>query len=195
MRRKSELNGEVIELLFDLFTAASKRRGELQSKWINVLSRLAGEYESIGVLRLQSDHRIDLVLRAIEDEIASRGSLSSAAGDAELISLDFLTALTRYWVFSSYETLKVAKNSEKGKLDSKLQATYQRFRLVWLSFAKPESSYGALKSQREVGYYRPVGTFNRRTGSLGWRVLNPDKGQEETIFRRDLSDRLITLFD
>jgi hypothetical protein len=147
------------------------------------------------MLRLQSDHRIDLVLRAIEDEIVSRGSIASAASDSELISLDFLTALTRYWLFSSYEALKVAKKSEKGKLDSKLQSVYQRFRLVWLSFAKSESSYGMLRSQREVGYYRPVGTFNRRTGSLGWRVANPAKGSEETIFRRELSDELLTLLD
>jgi len=190
-----EEKAEVIELLVALFNAASDRRGELQSKWLGVLSRLAGEYESIGVLRLQSDHRIDLVLRAMEDEIVSKGSIAGAASEADLVSLDFLTALTRYWVFSSYEALKVAKNSEKGKLDSKLQALYQQFRIVWLSVSKPESSYGMLKSQREIGYYRPVGTFSRKTGSLGWRVLNPNKGQEETIFRRDLSDGLLMLFD
>jgi len=51
-------------------------------------ARLAGQYQSPGLIRYQSDYRIDLVLRVIEDEVAAK-VIQPSSTDANLVLFDF----------------------------------------------------------------------------------------------------------
>lgn len=189
---------------------------DLQPRWISVLGKLLGGHGAIGLLRYQSDYRIDLLLRAMEDE---RPTLAEPT-DEPAITLALLAgavqgALTRYWIFSAYEALRMAKNLAAGKADPKLRALYERFRIIRIPLAKLQIANDAgLKTGIMLGTigpgadtppeeysakakveYHPVVLLNRETGSIGWMVIDGTTGIQETIFRRELSDQLLALFD
>ena len=195
--------------------AALKKYNALQPKWISVLNRFLGGHGAVGLLRYQSDYRIDLLLRCLEDEAAISGEPNKEPEITVAIFVnDLKSALTRYWVFSTYEALRIAKNSQAGKPNAKLQALYERFRLIRIPLAKLEIANdavltGGVKLQR-VGpgdpdiqeykpdakiEYHPVVLLNVHTGSLGWIVFDAATGSQVSIFRRELSDEFLALFD
>jgi hypothetical protein len=185
----------------------------LQPKWIKLLNQLFAEYGGIGLLRYQSDLRIDLLLRAMEDEAAAQAE--PQANEVSLLVGDLQSALTRYWLLSAYEALRIAKASEAGKANAKLQSLYEKFRLVRIPLAKlqiandrllkegillvnvgdgPEHIPELYNFKAKTEYHPPV-LFNRATGSIGWDLVNVATGKQEIIFRRDLSNGLLGLFD
>ena len=175
----------------------------------------AGAHGAAGLLRYQSDYRIDLLLRAMEDDAAVQGEPAKEPEIAiSLLAGDLKSALTRYWIFSTYEALRIAKNSEAGRANAKLQALYQQFRLISIPLAKLEIANGAALKDgiklAKVGpgdpdiqeyrpdakiEYHPVVLLNVQTGSIGWMVIDGETAKQVSIFRRALSDELLALFD
>ena len=87
-------------------------------------------------MRYQPDHLIDLIVRAMEDELAARHQLAPA-GDEHVHLEDTLQfVLTRYWVLGTDDALRIAARSPAGKVHPNLQSVYERFRLVRVPLAK-----------------------------------------------------------
>jgi len=53
----------------------------------------------------------------------------------------------------------------------------------------------AMRADVAAGDYHPPIVIDPNTGSIGWDVFNPLTGGAEMIFRRELSDGLLSLFD
>ncbi|MCF8505610.1 MAG: hypothetical protein K9G59_11895 [Caulobacter sp.] len=183
--------------------------GDLGQRWIATYLRLV----AFGVGHAShSDIRTDLVLRAMESEMMQR----IAASEAETGGIgDIQGALSRYWVLSVYEMLRVAKDSDGGKTNEKLNLLYQQFRLVRVPVGKLEIARGNKAEGIELvregadpsepgrpyhgpgwrAQYRPPTFLRLDTGSIGWAVVDVESMTTIEITRRELSDELLTLFE
>jgi hypothetical protein len=120
----------------------------------------------------------------------------------------------RYWVLGTHDALRIAARSPGGKEHPKLATLYERFRLVRMPLAKLKiAGDDALKDGRVM--LAPAGeddakpeTYRARSsdeyhpptpidehGSIGWHLFEVKTMLPVTIYRRQLSDELLALFD
>lgn len=200
--------------LLDLALCVSIARAPgLSERWIRALSSLAGSFGAGGLLRYQSDYRIDLLLRALEAETSQTVLQPQQSGQPSL-AFDVQGTLSRYWLMSSYELLRVAKNSELGKGNDGLKALYAKFQLVRVPITKLEIAedrkLGGVITLETIGEgeprlseydpkkkpkvpFHPEMRICTATGSIGWRLFWPDTRQEVVLYRQHLSDELLAL--
>jgi hypothetical protein len=119
--------------------------------------------------------------------------------------------LTRYWVLGTHDVLRMAKRGA-GERHPKLPTLFEKFRFVRMPLAKLElaDDNKALRDSlllvrvgeganvepelyRKVSYHPPEPIDER--GSIGWALFMAETLEPVTIFRRDLSDELLALFD
>ena len=149
----------------------------------------------------------------MEEELADRLAAGSEAPTKETVVLaDSLQhTLTRYWVLGTRDVLRMAKTGA-GEDHPKLSTLFEKFRFVRVPLAKLELADdnkapsddlllvrvgdGAnieRELYRKVSYYPPEPIDER--GSIGWALFTAKTLEPVTIFRRDLSDELLALFD
>jgi hypothetical protein len=200
-----------------LFTSATiealERYADLRAKWRDVYAGLVRiSQTSGGLVRYQPDHLIDLLIRAMEDELAARLALED---DRHVHLEDTLQhLLTRYWIIGTHDALRIAARSPAGKAHPKLPSLYERFRLVRVPLAKLKiAGDDALKDggvllrpageddakpemyrSRSNDEYHPPTLINEQ-GSVGWHLFEVKTMLPVTIYRRQLSDELLALFD
>jgi hypothetical protein len=206
----------IVDHLVTAIVGATQRYPDLGGQWHKVFAQLAGPYNSTGALLYQSDYRIDLLLRAMEAEAmpwVAKGEFDekmAASFEAQLV-------LSRYWLLSIYETLRVASHSEAGRGDEKLKTLFERFNLVRIPPAKFRIARdGNLVGGRVIlgrepidegpevepaeylagkGLYHPPIKIDEGTGSIGWELFEAATLKSTTLFRQQLSDELLSLFD
>ena len=120
----------------------------------------------------------------------------------------------RYWVLGTHDALPIAGRSPAGKEHPKLATLYERFRLVRVPLAKLKiAGDDALKDggvllrpagedeakpevyrARSNDEYHPPTVIDER-GSIGWHLFEVKTMLPVTIYRRQLSDELLALFD
>ena len=165
-------------------------------------------------MRYQPDHLIDLIVRSMEDELAARHR-AAPEGDGRVHLEDTLHhVLTRYWVLGTHDVVRIAARSHAGKVHPKLTSLYNRFRLVRVPLAKIKiAGDDALKDGRVMlvhaeedkakpeayrarsnDEYHPPTPIDDR-GSIGWHLFDVRTMLPVTIYRRQLSDELLALFD
>ena len=121
--------------------------------------------------------------------------------------------LSRMWVLSTYEVIRLAQETDVGRTHAKLKALRRRIEMVRVPLAKQEiandqrikdpitlvrvgpgdpkpQSYSA----RDPSPYYPPTLGETATGSTAWRVLDSKTGQTVDISRRALSDEMLALF-
>lgn len=211
----------ISHLIESAFKESLVAQKELQTKWIATLGRLAG-YEnvqdggitSLGLLRYQSDYRFDLVLRMLESDTVATLTGQQQSSQVDLIA-DIQMALSRYWLLSTYEFLRVTSKTSKGRMDEKLTALFRRFELVRVPITKlqiakdnvlkeplqlkilgegadaPSVPYEA-KQKTE---YHPPMFIDTTTGSFGWSTIDAGSRSNISETRRGLSDTLLNFFD
>jgi hypothetical protein len=198
------------QLLAAASVQASRNHSELRAKWLDVYNRLISINADLA--RFQSDLWVDLILRSLEDELADRLAAGSPGSIHEAVVLaDSLQhTLTRYWVLGTHDVLRMAKTGAGEH--PKLATLFEKFRFVRMPLAKleladdnkmPRDSLILLRVgegadverelYRKVSYYPPEPIDGR--GSIGWGVFMAETLEPVTIFRRDLSDELLALFD
>ena len=205
----------VSPLLTSATIEALGRYADLRPKWRAVYTGLLRVSQTGGgLMRYQPDHLIDLVVRAMEDELAARHRLAPE-GDEHVHLEDTLQhLLTRYWIIGTHDALRIAVRSPAGKVHPKLPSLYERFRLVRVPLAKLKiAGDDALKdgavllvpageddAKRETYWarsndeYHPPTPIDER-GSIGWHLFEVKTMLPVTIYRRQLSDELLALFD
>jgi hypothetical protein len=190
---------------------AAKNHSELAAKWRDVYNGLSSVNADLA--RFQSDLWVDLILRSLEDELAARLAAGSAGPiqDAVVLADSLQHTLTRYWVLGTHDVLRTAKTGA-GEDHPKLSALFEKFRFVRVPLAKLEITddnkaprddllfvrveNGATVERelyRKMSYYPPEPIDER--GSIGWGLFTVETLEPVTIFRRDLSDELLALFD
>jgi hypothetical protein len=172
----------------------------LQSRWISAGFRLPGGERVSGLGQFQPDYLFDLVIRCLEDELAEQ--LASSMPPEHDLTIQ--VALSRYWVLSTYEALRMANAAG----DRSLSQLHEKFRLVRIALAKLEIARGGDQSDlhlyREgesssqkyepgsVGYVVPT-EFERDTGSVCWVVADAKNARHLPVYRRALSDELLDI--
>jgi hypothetical protein len=210
-------NMAVGPLLVAATVEATARFPVQREKWSDVytgLVRMNGA--GSGVIRFHTDVWIDLVLRAMEEELAAQFEDPLQADERRVMVANSLQhALTRYWVLSTYEVLRIVGRSEAGRVHVKLTALFERFSLVRVPLAKlqiasdrrlndgavmlikvgdgPEAEPETYRSNAKVEYHPPE-LINDR-GSVGWGLFQAATLEPVTIFRQQLSDELLGVFD
>ena len=205
----------VSPLLTSAAIEALRRYADLRLKWRDVYTGLVRVSQTGGgLVRYQPDHLIDLIVRAMEDELAARLRLA-LEGDRHVHLEDTLQhLLTRYWIIGTHDALRIAARSSTGKAQPKLQSLYERFRLVRVPLAKLKiAGDDALRDgglllvptgedvakpepyrPRSSDEYHPPPPIDER-GSIGWHLFDVKTMLPVTIYRRQLSDELLALFD
>src|SRR5262249_17998031 len=113
------------------------RYADLRAKWRDVYTGLLRVSQTGGgLIRYQPDHLIDLIIRAMEDELAARKRLAMEGNRAFHLEDTLQHLLTRYWTIGTHDALRIAARSPTGKAHLKLQSLYERFRLVRVPLAK-----------------------------------------------------------
>lgn len=201
-------------LLTSAAMEALRRYADLRAKWRDVYTCLVRlSQTSGGLMRYQPDHLIDLIVRSMEDELAARHR-AAPEGDGRVHLEDTLQyVLTRYWVLGTHDVLRIAARSPAGKVHPKLPSLYERFRLVRVPLAKlkiagddalkdgrvmlvheeDEAKPEAYRARSNDEYHPPTPIDER--GSIGWHLFDVKTMLPVTIYRRQLSDELLALFD
>jgi hypothetical protein len=201
-------------LLTSAAMEALRRYADLRPKWRDVYTGLVRLSQTGGgLVRYQPDHLIDLIVRSMEDELAARHRAAPEGGRVHLEdTLQYV--LTRYWVLGTHDAVRIAARSLAGKVHPKLTSLYDRFRLVRVPLAKLKiAGYDALKDGRVMlvhaeedeakpeayrarsnDEYHPPTPIDER-GSIGWHLFDIKTMLPVTIYRRQLSDELLALFD
>ena len=212
---RTEAAVAVSPLLSSAAMEALGRYADLRPKWRDVYTGLVRLSQTGGgLMRYQPDHLIDLIVRSMEDELAARHR-AAPEGDGRVHLEDTLQyVLTRYWVLGTHDVVRIAARSHAGKVHTKLTSLYDRFRLVRVPLAKLKiTGDDALKEGRVMlvhaeedeakpevyrarsnDEYHPPTPIDGR-GSIGWHLFDAKTMLPVTIYRRQLSDELLALFD
>ena len=201
-------------LLTSAAMEALRRYADLRPKWRDVYTGLVRLSQTGGgLVRYQPDHLIDLIVRSMEDELAARHRAAPEGGRVHLEdTLQYV--LTRYWVLGTHDAVRIAARSLAGKVHPKLTSLYDRFRLVRVPLAKlkiarddaskdgrvilvhaeeDEAKPEAYRARSNHEYHPPTPIDER--GSIGWHLFDIKTMLPVTIYRRQLSDELLALFD
>jgi hypothetical protein len=201
-------------LLTSAAMEALRRYADLRPKWRDVYTGLVRLSQTGGgLVRYQPDHLIDLIVRSMEDELAARHRAAPEGGRVHLEdTLQYV--LTRYWVLGTHDAVRIAARSLAGKVHPKLTSLYDRFRLVRVPLAKlkiagddalkdgrvmlvhaeeDEAKPEAYRARSNDEYHAPTPIDER--GSIGWHLFDVKTMLPVTIYRRQLSDELLALFD
>ena len=202
-------------LLTSAAMAALRRYADLRPKWRDIYTGLVRLSQTGGgLVRYQPDHLIDLIVRSMEDELAARHR-AAPEGDGRVHLEDTLQyVLTRYWVLGTHDVVRIAARSHAGKVHPKLTSLYDRFRLVRVPLAKlkiagddvlkdgrvmlvradeDEAKREAYRARSNDEYHPPTPIDER--GSIGWHLFDVKTMLPVTIYRHQLSDELLALFD
>jgi hypothetical protein len=201
-------------LLTSAAMEALRRYADLRPKWRDVYTGLVRLSQTGGgLVRYQPDHLIDLIVRSMEDELAARHRAAPEGGRVHLEdTLQYV--LTRYWVLGTHDAVRIAARSLAGKVHPKVTSLYDRFRLVRVPLAKlkiagddalkdgrvmlvhaeeDEAKPEAYRARSNDEYHPPTPIDER--GSIGWHLFDIKTMLPVTIYRRQLSDELLALFD
>jgi hypothetical protein len=201
-------------LLTSAAMEALRRYADLRPKWRDVYTGLLRLSQTGGgLVRYQPDHLIDLIVRSMEDELAARHRAAPEGGRVHLEdTLQYV--LTRYWVLGTHDAVRIAARSLAGKVHPKVTSLYDRFRLVRVPLAKlkiagddalkdgrvmlvhaeeDEAKPEAYRARSNDEYHPPTPIDER--GSIGWHLFDIKTMLPVTIYRRQLSDELLALFD
>lgn len=204
-------------LFSNLYAELAYSDSELAQRWTSLSLRLGGLVpNSLMISNLQEDGRLDQVCRNLEN-------LASKNHSNPTFSLlpSFLNSLSRYWVLSLYESLRVLKEElQKGDRwqDSSydnLREVFRKIELVriplakheiakekpffrdnktlWLEKLDPKPEEKPLAYRPGTASYIPVLEFNPITGSICWNVANLKTKAQEVVERRAVSDLLLNV--
>ena len=183
-----------------------------QDKWRRASYALASAGHHLST-QVQFDGRIDILLRCWEKEFKDGFSTSNEID----FSMGHYSSLSRYWVFSMYETVRAYVERIKTKeLTDDLTAKNLRdhFAKVRMPLAKFEISGTNKKSAPEISLitnppgigeqpkkyergdtsYYPVTEFDLSTGSIVWKVVVSNPPSQEQISRLSLSEKFLEIF-
>ncbi|MCW4461348.1 hypothetical protein OK349_06485 [Sphingomonas sp. BT-65] len=179
---------------------------DLHSAWISQSFKLAAIAGEAHIASIQANNRLDLLLRALEEEWEQP---PEAVID---YSLDLRYSLSECWVLRSYEVVRAAAQQlyQNGDANEKVAAIKHRLGLVRMPVAKAEIQQARKvtdpivlvhedgsnpKEYANDGSYVIPRQVCADTGSAMWCPVDVLTGESVQIRRIDLSSELLTLLD
>ncbi len=201
------------DLLETAYSLGMIGEAEIHKKWISVSHKLAAIAGVTHLVALESNNRLDLMLRLVESERLER--LKSNSLNEIDWSLDLQISLSECWVLRAYEILRACKQQLKdyGPINPKLLSLQHRLAVVRVPIAKGEIE--SMDRKANKGYAPMLGRMGEtvatpyeldgsyvmpraicpETGAAMWYPVDMKARQTVAICRRDLSDELLSLFD
>ena len=201
---------DVASLLRAILSEVNISSGDLIERWIDLYFHMARTF-GLESHRHQPDLWVDLILRKMEDNACDRMRDPAASQQVDML-LTLQHALSRMWVLSMYECIRLAHETDDGRIHAKLTVLRRRIEMVRVPIAKrqiahdqkikgtitlvplgaedPKQTYSA---KDRSPYYPPV-VWDNMTGSAVWPVLDSKTGETIFISRRALSDETLALF-
>jgi hypothetical protein len=122
--------------LVSLFLCARARHGALCNSWAKASFALGGRLPaSLLMTSVQRDGDIDMVLRSVEDEIASG---ASNLQDPIQSPLHYLNHLSSCWISSVYETLRLLRDRKQLEETDRVADLFRAIELVRITIDKHE---------------------------------------------------------
>jgi hypothetical protein len=201
---------DVASLLRAILSEVSTKSDDLVERWIDVYFHMARSF-GVESYRHQPDLWVDLILRKMEDDSCIRMRDPAASQQVDML-LTLQHALSRMWVLSMYEGIRLAQETDGGRKHAKLTALRRRIEIVRVPIAKQQIAndqkikgsitlvpLGAedpkqIYSAKDRSRYNPPVVWDKATGSAAWLVLDSRTGETTDISRRALSDETLALF-
>jgi hypothetical protein len=200
-------------VLVHLFLSARARHGALHKSWIKASFVLGGRLPaSLLMTSVQRDGDIDMVLRSVEDEIASG---ATNLQDPILSPLHYLNHLSNCWISSVYETLRLLRGRKKLEESDQAADLFRAIELVRMTIDKheiagesglkaplqmtrlsangePTDAYVYARNDSSRGHIMPTGLSPR--GSLIWQPFDVKANAHRLVERRWVSEQIIALW-
>lgn len=203
----------VSEMIVGAFDQAARMHPELNKAWIRISVRLGSALPKSRLMsNVQSDGRLDLVLRCMEDE---RVAGAQAAEQDGMFDSHYQRMLSEAWTGNVYQTLRIVERFGTIANDD-VRSLTEDFRLLRVPLEKHQIAWerdeltAPLQLQRvpakgdHTDTYLYEKTDPKRThimptrlsyrGSVEWQVIDLKGGHDRWIERRALSDRIIALW-
>jgi hypothetical protein len=120
-------------IISDVFSTS----GDLPARWVDVCNRMLNCFGVEYFQQHQSDYWTDLILRKVEDEAVVL--LAQQSENQPVDSLPtFQISLSRMWVLSTYEGVRLAHETAAGRNNAKLAELRRRLEMVRVPLAKQE---------------------------------------------------------
>jgi hypothetical protein len=201
---------KVTKLISTALNLAYSQYPELHKKWVAISHKMENPNKLMS--SIQQGGRLDLLLRAMEDEF--KASMKENDGQPEEIDLsaDFMNFLSKTWICHFYEIFRILKNGGK---EDKIKDIHDRLKLLRMSFDKHEiaGEKRLLKEPLSLYIYPPKdndipvmydkkdikkthrmpAAWNTEKGSLSWLVTDLKNKKSYWISRRELSDEILKL--
>ena len=199
--------------LVSLFLCARARHGALGNSWIKASFALGGRLPaSLLMTSVQRDGDIDMVLRSVEDEIASG---ASNLQDPIQSPLHYLNHLSSCWISSVYETLRLLRDRKQLEETDRVADLYRAIELVRITIDKheiagegklkvplqmtrlpakgdPTDAYVYARNDNSRAYIMPTGLSAR--GSVVWQPVDLKANAQRIVERRWVSEQIIELW-
>lgn len=189
----------VTDILVSAFDAGAANQDILGSRWLTHSHRFAQIAGVAQLMNLQTNGRLDLLLRQLEQE-----RLNQCAPD-EGHSLTLQSFLSECWALQAYEVIRAA--AERNKSDVLLGKLRDRFALVRMPLAKVEIAGMKRKNAHSLTLELEDGSRSRtysndgkyvvprqlcvQTGSIIWLPADIVNETTVAIRRIDLSDEFL----
>jgi len=202
---------DIPSLLRTILSEVNLKSGDLIERWVDLYFNLARTFGGESY-RHQPDLWVDLILRKMEDDSCIRMRDPAASQQVDML-LTLQYALSRMWVLSTYEGIRLAQETDSGRAHAKLTVLRRRIEMVRVPIAKQQIAndqkikgsitlvpFGAEGpkqpySAKDRSPYDPPKVWENETGSAAWLVLDSKTGETIPISRRALSDEMLALFN
>jgi hypothetical protein len=161
---------------------------------------------------MQRDGDIDVVLRSVEDEIASS---ASNLQDPILSPLPYLIHLSSYWISSVYETLRLLRGRKQLEETDRVADLFRAAELVRMTIDKheiagddrlkaplqmtrlpangaPTDEYVYARNDSSRAHIMPTALSDR--GSVMWQPVDLKANAHRWVERRWVSEQIIELW-
>lgn len=156
--------------------------------WVDCSQRWFDNSDSLVQLNVQMLGHAEPPILALEQRLAQSSPYSRATIEQGALLMQ-CSALSVYWLFGLYETLRTLRQCAPRRFRV-LEPLFHEVTVARMPLAKHQ-----VKSAR--GYPRtehyPTSVWDIQTGRVGWHVFDPNVEHMITVSRTDIADRFLKI--
>jgi hypothetical protein len=155
--------------------------------WVACASRWTENDHPLVHLNKQMLGHAERPILAMEATLAQRPQTMTDIQRSVLLTE--CSALSIYWLFGLYETLRTLRQRVPDKFEP-LAEIFCQLEIARMPLAKHEVK--SAPSFRNVEHY-PTSLWDPTNGRVGWHVFDPLKGAMVTVARTNIADRFLAV--
>jgi hypothetical protein len=154
--------------------------------WVNASVWLGVNEPHFGSLSIQSLGYAERLLLEMEGQLSLDNFVSRNDRDRLLMECSAHSAL---WVFGLYEILRVIKQSNSPKFEG-LAPLFRKLENLRMPLAKHELK--KMKPKEKSVAHFPTGTWDYKTGQVGWIIIDPRSSKQCILNRTPLANEFLS---